>query len=88
MPHFVEKDILVRAVHEKTGVPKEEVEKVLAAFDEAALTLLNLEGAKVRLLGGYLTAIRKRQKRLRHPKTREMVEVPEKRKIVFKETRK
>lgn len=83
--------LLKRLVAQKAKVSTEEVERVLSAYDEVALGLLET-GAKVRTLGGlgYFVVIDTKPTRRINPQAPEgeLVEVPSKTKIVFKKYRK
>jgi len=88
MGAFIGTALLARLVAVKAGVSVSEAEKVINAYNEVVVTLLN-EGGKVRALGaGHLEVIEKKATRRRNPQTERLIKVPAKKKIIFRETRK
>jgi nucleoid DNA-binding protein len=79
--------LLKRMIAEKAGISVEEAEKALDAYNEVTRLLL-ATGAKVRCLDGYFETIEMKPTRRANPTTKEMVEIPARKKIVFREPKK
>lgn len=81
--------LLRRLVADKAQLPLKDVEKVLDAYNDVVVSMLDT-GAKVGLptLDGYLVKIEKKATRRRAPGGGPLVEVPARKRIVFRETRK
>lgn len=88
MSAFIGSALLKRLVSEKSGVPQDEVDKVLSAYDGVVLLLLET-GARVRALGsGHFLIRTSKATRKVSPRDGEVMEIPARRKIVFRESRK
>ncbi|MEI2806229.1 MAG: HU family DNA-binding protein [Albidovulum sp.] len=80
----VNKDAVVRAVAEKTGLPLSATKSVIDAFTDHVGTAA-AEGATIRLMGFGSFSVKARPARTgRNPKTGEAVAIPETRRLVFK----
>jgi nucleoid DNA-binding protein len=78
---------LRRLVAERAGVTIDEAERVIRAFNEVARLQL-AAGAKVRCLDGYFQVIEMKPTRRTNPGTGETVDIPARKKIVFREPKK
>lgn len=88
MSAFIGPALLRKLVAEKSGIAVETVDKVLAAYGEAVVSLVE-GGANVRVLErGYFTQIKTKASRRKSPMVKGFVKVPARRKIVFRESRK
>ncbi|MCW2573553.1 MAG: hypothetical protein JWO88_3611 [Frankiales bacterium] len=76
--------VLRKLVAHKSGLSEGEVERVLAAQGAIMRGLLET-GAKVRFLDGWMITQKMKATRRRHPKSGEMVDVPPREKVAYKE---
>jgi nucleoid DNA-binding protein len=79
--------LLQRLVAERTGTELCDVEKVLEAYEHIVIDLLQ-SGARVRAFDGILAVVETKATRRKAPGTNQVIEVPARRKIVFKVPRK
>lgn len=88
MSAFIGPALLKKLVADKSEQPEEVAEKVLDAFNECVVSLVE-RGAKVRVLGrGYLEIVKTKKTRRKSPMVGGFVVVPAKKKIVYRESRK
>jgi nucleoid DNA-binding protein len=80
---FAGSALLKRLIAERAGTSVAETEKVLDAFNEVARHLL-AAGSKVRCLDGYFEVIEMKPTRRRNPSTGAPVDIPARKKIVFR----
>lgn len=80
----VNKDAVVRAVAEKTGLPLAAAKSAIEAFTDH-VGMAAAEGATIRLMGFGSFSVKARRARTgRNPATGEVIEIPETRRLVFK----
>jgi nucleoid DNA-binding protein len=85
---FIGPALLQKLVSDKSGVSEEEVGKVIDAFNDCVVSLVQ-KGGKVRALGlGYFEQVKTKKTRRKSPMVDGYVIVPAKKKIVFRESRK
>lgn len=88
MGAFIGSALLKKLIAERAGVAEEEAEKVLNAFNDCVVSLVE-DGAKVRALSrGYFELVQTKASRRKSPMVNRFVKVPAKKKIVFRESRK
>lgn len=88
MSAFIGPALLKKLVADKSGVAEEDTGKVLDAFSECVVAYVQ-RGAKVRALGrGYFEMVKTKKTRRKSPMVEGFVNVPARKKIVFRESRK
>lgn len=84
----VNKDAVVRAVAEKTGLPLSATKSVIDAFTDHVANAAR-QGDTIRLAGFGSFSVKARPARTgRNPATGQTIEIPETRRLVFKASRK
>lgn len=88
MSAFIGPALLKKLIADKAEIPEEQAEKVIEAYNECVVSLVE-RGAKVRALGrGYFEIVKTKKTRRKSPMVSGFVIVPARKKIVFRESRK